>query len=447
MSLRVVALFIFLMLPGLAISQVIDDDKSRSGSYYSSIGYGIPTDVNSSYTSGIGLSGVSTYSSFSPSISNPAHWGLVELTQGQISLGMTNFEASDGTSEAKYSKFGFENFQFVFPLLRNQLGVSVSFSPFTRADFARVKRGEFFTGNDLFDEVEFATNTVGSGGANRIEVGLGYRLSRNISVGYAASAYLLSLNEEHATSFSQQQYQRGNQPIVLNEEITGSGFGNRFGIYTRFRELLGDNDRLSIGGSVNLPVNISAERSVATFRRTFRFHPTYSVQVNRVELNEGMPNREGSVKIPLEINGGLTYYLNQYHSFSAEALMQSWSDSEFSYRPAEENYYTDRTKVGIGYQFHPFLNQQSSGFFSNFRYSLGATYDTGFLAISDQDIETYMLHAGITIPSQRNRSSIDLSFNYGMRGTQTNSLVKENIWGFKLSLNLAEFMFLRQRFQ
>lgn len=441
MSLRVVALFIFLMFPGLAISQVIDNDKSRSGSYYSSIGYGVPSDVNSSYTNGIGLSGVSTYSSFSPSISNPAHWGLVELTQGQISLGMTNFEASDGISDAQYSKFAFENFQFVFPLLRNQLGVSVSFSPFTRADFARVERGELFVGNDLFDEVAFATNTVGSGGANRIEVGLGYRLSRNISVGYAASAYLLSLNEEHTTSFSEQQFQRGNQPNILNEEISGSGFGNRFGIYTRFRELLGDNDRLSIGGSVNLPVNISTERSVTTFRQTLNSQPT------RVELNEGSTNREGSVKIPLEINGGLTYYLNQYHSFSAEAQMQSWSDSEFSYKPAEENYYTDRTKVGIGYQFHPFLNQQSSGFFSNFRYSLGATYDTGFLAISDQDIETYMLHAGITIPSQRNRSSIDLSFNYGMRGTQTNSLVKENIWGFKLSLNLAEFMFLRQRFQ
>lgn len=430
---------ILLMMPMFAYSQAIEQDLSRSGSIYSGIGLGMPIVNNSSHTSGMGLSGVSSYSSFAPSLSNPAQWGKSELSQGQVTLGLTNYRATDNVSSAQNSQFTFENFQFVFPLLRNQLGMSISFTPVTRADFARVDLGTL-DAPAFGDPVEYLSTIVGTGGINRFEMGLGYQFNRNISVGYAASGYLSTLTKEITTSFSESNFQRNNQPAIVNEEITGIGFGNRFGIYTQADQPFRSNDRLSLSATVNLPVNISTERSFETFRIVEGFN-------ERVDLNESSPSRDGTVKLPLEFNSGVTYYLNPYHSFSAEYRYEKWNDSEFSYDNTEQGYYKDRSKVGFGYQYQPFLNQQSSGFFSNFRYSLGATFDDGYLTISDQDIETVMLHAGLTIPSQRNRSSIDLSFNYGVRGTESNSLVKENIWGFKLSLNLAELMFLQQRFQ
>jgi len=432
-------LSLFLLAPVLVISQVIEPNKSRSGSIYSGIGFGSPVNANSPHTQGMGLSGVSTFSPFAPSISNPAHWGMAEFTQGQLSLSMTNYEARDSFSSAANSQFSFDNFQFVFPITRNEIGVSISFTPVTRSDFARIQRDSFQILNTA-EEVEFASNSIGSGGINRIELGLGYQLNNNISIGYAASAYLMAKNKETTTSFSDSQFQPDNQPSVLNEDITGAGFGNRFGVSTRFNGIFAGRDRLSLGAAINLPVNISADRSIKTFR-------TIENMPRRVELNENSATRAGSVRLPLEFNAGLTYYLNPYHSVVAEYQYQNWDDAEFSYNLTEQGYFNDRAKVGVGYQYHPFLNQQASGFFSNFRYSLGATYDSGFLTISDENIDTVMLHAGLTIPSQRNRSSIDLSFNYGIRGTESESLVKENIWGFRLSLNLAEIMFVRQRFQ
>lgn len=432
-------LSLFFILPGMILSQAVEQDLSRSGSIYSGFGIGSPVNNHSSYTNGMGLSGVSMYNAFAPSLSNPAQWGRAELTQAQVSLGLTNYRLSDNTSTAENSQFTFENFQFVFPLLRNQLGASISFSPMTRSDFARVEQGTLPSA-DFADPVEFASNMIGTGGINRFELGLGYQFNRNISVGYAASAYLSTLTREVTTFFSDLSFQPGNLPSVVDEEVTGSGMGNRFGIYTQLYDPFRQSDRLSFSATVNLPVNISTERSIETFR-------SVEGSSQRIELNQSSGNREGSVKLPLEFNTGLTYYLNPYHSFSAEYLFQNWNEAEFSYNQTEQGYYSDRSKVGVGYQYQPFLNQQSGGFFSNFRYSLGATYDNGFLNISDQDIETVMLHAGLTIPSQRTRSSIDLSFNYGVRGTESSNLVKENIWGFKLSLNLAEFMFLQQRFQ
>jgi len=98
-------------------------------------------------------------------------------------------------------------------------------------------------------------------------------------------------------------------------------------------------------------------------------------------------------------------------------------------------------------QYHPYRTEQRGGLFSNFKYSLGSSYDTGHLNINGEDIDTLFLNAGIGFVSRQTASSIDLSFEYGIRGTESASLVKENIWGFKLSLNLAEFMFVRPKFQ
>lgn len=434
-------LFTLLLCFPLAVSAQ-DTGIANTGSFYSSIGFGAPADAYSSYTLGMGLPGVSTYNSFAPSSTNPAQWGWVELTQAQVTMGLTNFEASDNISSAQNSLFGFENFQLVFPLSGRTLGASISFSPVTRADYNRVETGSFQPSN-FMDEVEYSSELTGSGGVNRLELGLGYRLNDYLSIGYASSVYLLSLKERDITRFSDNQYNRpaqGSPPIDTENSISGYSFGQRAGLYSRFSEIFSSSDRLQLGASVNLPVSIDADRTIETFR-------TINNQSQRVEINEGSENRSGNVTFPLEFNTGLTYYLNSVHSFSTELQYQNWEDAEFSYNVRQQGYYKDRTKVGFGYQYHPYTREQRQGFLSNLRYSIGATYDDGFLAIDGQDIETTMLHAGFSIPSQRSRSSVDFSVNYGIRGTDSGNLVKENIWGFKLSFNLAEFMFFQQRFQ
>ncbi len=438
---RSLILAAFLCSPFLASAQ--DTGLAKTGSYYSSIGFGAPADAYSSYTMGIGLPGVSIFSPFAPSTTNPAHWGLIDFTQGQITMGLTNFEASDNFSSARNSLFAFENIQIVLPLMRNKLGVSASFSPVTRANYSRIESGSFMP-TDFFEEVEYASNVTGTGGINRLELGFGYKINNNISLGYAGSIYLLSLEENELIGFSNFQFNRpspGNPPVDITSSTTGNSFGNRFGVFTRFSGVFSENDRISFGSTLHLPVSIDGDRSIETFR-------SVDNRTTRVELNENSPNRSGNITFPLEFNAGLTYHLNSLHSITSEFQFQNWDEAAFTYDNSQQQYFTDRTKVGMGYQYHPYMREQGQqGFFSNFKYSLGATYDDGFLSIEDEDIETLMLHAGVSIPSQRSRSSIDLSFNYGIRGTESSNLVKENIWGFKLSLNLAELMFLQQRFQ
>src|SRR6056297_4357697 len=183
MYLRVLSFCAFLLiLPLTGFSQVIEENLSRSGSIYSGFGLGMPVDNNSSSTNGMGLSGVSTYTSFAPSLSNPAQWGKAEFSQGQVTLVLTNYNTSDSFASAQNSRFTFESFQFVFPLLRNELGASISFTPVTRADFASVNQGTL-ENSDFISPVDFVTTTIGAGGINRIELGIGYQFNDNIASG------------------------------------------------------------------------------------------------------------------------------------------------------------------------------------------------------------------------------------------------------------------------
>ncbi|MCC5914657.1 MAG: hypothetical protein JJU46_09810 [Balneolaceae bacterium] len=439
---------IFTIVLGLLFVQTTsaqDNDLARTGSFYSGFGLGMPMDVHSPYTNGMGLSGVASFTNMSPSISNPAHWGLTGFTQGSVALSMNNFNMQDNTSSVTNALFAFDNFQLVVPLLRNQLGASISFTPMTRSDFRSVNEGSFSPiGGFETDPVSFQNSVRGTGGINRFEAGFGLRVASFLSVGYGFSANLLSQQQERISSFSDGSYRN----TITNQSIEGYGFGHRFGVFFNKGEIFGSEDQISLGATVNLPVNIEAERTATAFRTlsdprliTGGGIPT------QIDLSGPASVRDGTVKMPLEFNAGLVYNFSRYVNVATEVQYQEWGNAEYSYSPAQEAFFKDRMRAGLGLQYHPYRFETPGGFFSNFKYSVGTSYDDGHLAINGENIETLFLNAGIGIVSQRSSSSVDLNFHYGIRGTQSSDLVKENIWGFTLSLNLAEYMFVRQRFQ
>src|SRR5690554_5448899 len=75
-------------------------DEARTGSFYSGLGFGSPADINSTFSMGMGLSGVSNYSGYSTNIANPGQWGLLNYTLGSISANLDQFIAEDGISSA-----------------------------------------------------------------------------------------------------------------------------------------------------------------------------------------------------------------------------------------------------------------------------------------------------------------------------------------------------------
>lgn len=426
-----VTLLCFCSTVVLAQSQ---DEKAKSGSVYSKLGVGLPIGIGNTAANSMGLSGVSFNETYVPSLTNPAHWGNTVYGLGSGGVKLKSYGASDQSGSAQNTEFTINQFQLQLPIVRGKLGISGSFSPVTQSSFRTLRQDVKYIGEGAAqDTLAYGIENKGGGGTNRAELGFGWQITPNISVGYAASAVFMSLDDTFTAFFGDNTY----QPVSYDLETSGVGFGNRFGTFIQIPELFRSDDKLGIGASVSLPVTIDAERKQTSSRGR-----------NSVSVIDEPNLGKGDIKLPMTVRAGISYWPTRLSMFAFEGTYQGWSNYENDFKPSESNLFVDRYKMGLGFQYFPYITG-SNKFLSYFKYRLGASYDTGHLKIRGQQINTMKLSLGIGIPSPRSNSnsSIDLSLEYGIRGTKSANLVKEQIWGVSLSLNLAEIMFFRPKLQ
>lgn len=428
---RIALITIFLGLFGSVAFAQSQDGQARSGSIYSKLGVGYPVEMGNTASQSMGLLGISYNERYVGTLSNPAHWGSTVYGLGVGSIGIQSYNATDATASATNTNFSINQFQLQLPVIRGKLGISGSFAPVTEASFRTFEESQIITQGVQQDTLTFEHENRGSGGINRAEFGIGWQINRNISVGYAGSVVFLSMDDSFTATFPQQPYRDVNFAL----ESSGVGFGNRFGTSIQLPSIFKENDQLGIGASVNLPVTLDADRK-----------QTGTINNGAINFSEELSNGEGSIKLPLKVSGGVSYSPSNLLMIGAEGFYEKWSDYKNDLKPSEAQLFTDRYKLGLGLQYFPYVTG-SNKFLSYFKYRAGASYDTGHLRVGGKQINTLKFSFGLGIRSPRSSSSIDLSFEYGFRGTQSQNLAQEQIWGVRLSLNLAELMFFRPKLQ
>ncbi len=421
---------ILFLITGIS-SPAISQDVWRGGSAYSHFGLGVPNDFKASYASGMGVYGVALNDTRVPGIANPAAWSRAIFTNASGAFEISSYDASSPDLEYRSTQFHSGPFQVVMPITRDRLGVTFSVSPLTSSRFTlqnqyRLAPEENHTGSEL----NYVVENKGNGGINKIELGFGYRITRNFSVGYAPSLLIGNIRRDQTVFFDNPDY----RPTNLRESTSHYGFGNRFGIYFQQRNAFRQNDRFIFGAMVSLPVNLVSERKLES-----------RIDFNDVTIRPPSDYGDGKVTYPMEASAGFSYNFNPFIQISTDVLYQNWSEYT-NFNGETEAFLKDRMRVGLGGQFIP-ARRDASGFLSNFIYRLGVSYDTGNLKINDNDIETVTIHGGLSIPSSRSNSSIDINAEYGFRGTQSAGLISERVFALKLSFNLSELMFIQRRLQ
>ncbi len=427
---KILSAVIILLLAGIG-SGAGAQDIWKGGSAYSHYGLGTPYDFRASFANGMGVYGVAIHDSRVPNMANPASWSRTVFTNASGVFEINSYDAESRDIQYSSTRFQSGPFQFVMPVLRDRLGVSLSISPVTASRFTLQNLYMLSPDENHTDEnLLYVTENQGSGGINRLELGLGYRITRSLSVGYAPSLLLGNISRNQIVFFDNPDY----RPINLNEKTSHYGFGNRFGIYLSHRNTLRQNDRFIFGAMVSLPVNLVSERKLES-----------QIDARTVTIRPVSDYGDGQVTFPLEASVGFSYGPSPFLLISTDVLYQNWNDYT-NFKGESEAFLKDRFRAGFGGQYIP-LRRDGSSFFSNFIYRLGVSYDTGSLKLNNTNIETFTIHSGLGILSSRTNSSIDINFEYGFRGTQASGLIAERVFGFKIAFNLSEIMFIQRRLQ
>lgn len=408
---------------------VAQDDEGKSGTAYSSYGTGMPVLTNTAQERAMGIPGVSFNDLRAPGLSNPSFWGYGSYSRIAANIDFNSFSVEDANGSGKNSLLQIASFQAVFPIIKNNLGLSVALYPETRSSY-NVNSYQTVAFGD--SELNYLSNRTGTGGVTNFELGLGYKLFENLSVGYAPAFSFLTEKDSEFVGFTNANINAN----LVSRKTSGTSVSHRFGSLLTLNKLLRNNDILQIGATLNLPTEFSATRNSETTKTVG----------NTTEVITLGTEEQADVSMPLKYGAGFTYFASPMFNFSAEMMNEKWGEAKYGLNVNEQNNFKDRSVYGIGAQFHPYKSR-SKKFLSNFKYSLGVSYDTGHLEINNEEINTLWFTGGLGLisPNFRSNSSFDISFQYGIRGTTNQNLVKENIFGINVSVNLTELMFLQRK--
>jgi len=416
-------LFFSLIVTSLA-SGVMAQSELRGLSMYSYLGLGMPNDYRSSFGASMGISGVALSNRVGTSFANPALYSNSYFTTAGGGLTYRNLDSRDQSGRSNNSQADALAFQLVFPIVREKVGFSFGLLPITENSYGFSNSLESPNGADT---IRFISTLSGSGGLNRLEAGIGVQVTDWLSIGYSPSLVLGTIRNSQSVFFNSFGYQNFDRESILSN----IGFGNRFGVFAIRDKLFKKNDYLTIGAVVSLPVDLNSDL-------LSREAQSINGQSQQVNTKKG----RGENQLPGEYTLGFSYSVNTSWLVSAEVHRQDWGTYK-DFNGATPEYVKNRTRLGGGVQFLP--NRRGESVFNNFIYRAGMSYDTGHLELSNTGISTVLLSAGLGIPSRAPGSSVDLSMDYGFRGTTSHDLVREQIFTFRVSFNLSELMFLQRK--
>ena len=423
--------FLVILLAVLAAAPAWGQGRNNYGSIYSRYGVGQRMDFSTSQAAALGGAGVATRSGIYTTLTNPALWSDLSVTTFNAAASVTGTRASDAFSEADAQATAgeLEALHLGLPLIPGRLGFVAAYRPYSRVNYRAAVPGELIAEGDT---ATYSINQEGSGGLQVLSTGLGLRLGPAVQLGASADVHFGTVEYLQRTAFDQPQYTETRQA----EATQLNGVSATFGGALTLRKLAADNDGLTIGGSVSLPVGLDGTRT-----------RTLGESLDRDTVSAELP---AEVTLPLTARAGLSYRSGSRFLVATDVQYEPWSSFESTvpfagYDPDGTRDLDDRLRVGGGIEFTPAGVNRRASMFRRAAYRLGAYTDGGVAAPAGESIRTTAVTAGISLPTRLSGARFDLGLEAGTRGSEDGVLVRDQYLKGTLTINFGERWFVRRR--
>jgi hypothetical protein len=366
----------------------------------------------------MGHSGSAVISSDYVEILNPATWAGITKTRIEFSFIYNGILISDNTDSKYYGDGDFKGFTFAFPVSQdNGVSIALGVVPYSRANYLVVQ-------NVVDDETGNYTATYqGKGGLSKIFIGTSYKIPFDLVIGatldyyFGNTKYTSKIEFENTTFF----------PAEYELRYGPTGFGTNVGIISP-----------DISGIFN-------SESVSDFRLSFtsiiisKLHTDTSLITTSASIVDSISNGETKMNIPIRINAGAGILLANKFRLAADYFYQPWS--HYTLGDAKQENLGDVHKVSIGFEYRP-VKEIGLSYWEQIMLRAGLSYEMSQYTFNGNDIDQYSAFAGFSLPlSQEN--TFDFAFEYSMRGTSENNLLKENFFRFNFGISFGDIWFLR----
>jgi len=227
---------------------------------------------------------------------------------------------------------------------------------------------------------------------------------------------------------------------VLSSAEKEAGFS--FGL--QYREVIKDKFFLTLGGVYDLATNVDTKLKYNVVNSIYQSDRPVALNDSVIVYPEFILGQDTTIRsftLPQKVGLGIALGIPNKLTITGDYYMQDWTGA-FS----GENYATtNATSMHFGAEYTPDV-EALRGYFKLITYRLGGYYSNYYLQVNDYQLKDYGITFGLGIPVKTLRSSINVAFTLGTRGTTEYNLVEENYGIITFNVTLHDLWFRKRRF-
>ncbi len=313
------------------------------------------------------------------------------------------------------------------------LGFSVGLVPYSSIGYNIKQEYDDYTHGLAMD-----TYYKGEGGIMNFYAGTSIKLLDRISLGVKVNFLLGKLTREREVDYPMNS---------TYSDVTSSEFLNlRAPVFTlglQYKETFGDKFFFSVGGIYDIEARTKISNEYLVNNVFYQDDPAWINDSTRIDpdyiLGEDTAYR--TIVIPDRIGVGLALGIPGKLILTGDYYIQDWTGSM-----SGENYKTTRSSsMHFGAEYTPDA-EALRGYHKLMTYRLGGYYSNTYLKVNDYQLDDYGITFGVGLPVRTLKSSINVAFTLGTRGTTEHNLVKENYGIITFNVTLHDLWFRKRRF-
>ncbi len=365
---------------------------------------------------------------------NPASFSGLDSTSVYFDFGANSFHNQYKTTTISNTWWNMNLHHVAFASsMGKYLGISTGLIPYSSIGYNITQQY-----NDYNSGVAMDTYYSGEGGIMNFYVGASIKLLSRISLGVTMNYLMGRLTRERKVNF----------PVNSNYSNVSSleNFDLRKPVFTlgmQYKEVFGDKFFFSLGGIYDLETRVNADLEYVVKNQIYTYQPEklYDSLVIDPDVTLGQDTAIRSFTIPQKMGGGIAFGIPNKLTITGDYYLQDWSGSL-----SGENYTTTRaTSIHLGAEYTPDV-KALRGYHKLMTYRVGGYYSNNYLEVNDHQLTDYGITFGVGLPVRTLRSSINVAFTLGTRGTTEYNLVEENYGIITFNVTLHDLWFRKRRF-
>jgi hypothetical protein len=365
---------------------------------------------------------------------NPASFSALDSTSVYFDFGANTFHNQYRTENYSNTWWNMNLHHVAFASsMGKHVGISAGIVPYSSIGY-NIKQ-EY---DDLVNGLAMDTYFQGEGGIMNFYVGSSVKLYDRISVGVTMNYLLGKLTRERQIDFP-------THPGFSNPSST-ENLNLRKPVFTlglQYKEVFEDKFFFSVGGVYDFKADVRVSNDYRVINSFYPDDPAYlndSVLIDP-DFIIGEDTAVNQLIIPERMGVGLAFGIPDKLIITGDYYRQDWTGSM-----SGENFATTKaSSMHFGVEYLPDV-RAIRGYHKLMSYRVGGYYSNYYLMVNGQQLKDYGITFGVGLPVKSLRSSINVAFTLGTRGTTEYNLVEENYGIITFNVTLHDLWFRKRRF-